>query len=241
MSEQNHKFKRIMLKISGEALGGPDGVGIDTDVLNYVCAQVSGLIDSGVEVAIVMGAGNFFRGAKGSVDGMDRVTGDQIGMVATIMNALALRDGFRRLGREAIVLSAIGAGQVAKIYSPISGRKILSKGRIVLCAGGTGNPFLTTDTAAVLRALELKCDVMLKATKVDGVYDRDPVVDPSAVRFEKITYDEVMDRKLRVMDLTAVTLARDENLPMVVFNMNDEGAMKEIVSGNFNRGTLITR
>ena len=230
-----------MLKISGEALGGPDGVGIDTDVLNYVCAQASGLIDSGVEVAIVMGAGNFFRGAKGSAEGMDRVTGDQIGMVATIMNALALRDGFRRLGRESVVLSAIGAGQVAKLYSPISGRKNLSKGKIVLCAGGTGNPFLTTDTAAVLRALELKCDVMLKATKVDGVYDRDPVVDPSAVRFEKITYDEVIDRKLRVMDLTAVTLARDENLPMVVFNMNDEGAMKEIAAGNFSRGTLITR
>lgn len=229
-----------MLKISGEALGGENGTGIDPDTLVSVCKRAAELVESGFEVAIVMGAGNFFRGIKGAAEGMDRVTADQMGMIATIINALALRDGFHQIGIKAVAMSAIPCGSVAELFNAQIARTMLNDSNIVLCAGGTGNPFLTTDTAATLRALELNCDVMFKATKVDGVYDSDPVSNPDAVRFDKITYSDVIDRQLGVMDLTAVTMARDGNLPMVVFNLNEDGVLKELANGDYRKGTLIT-
>jgi len=240
MTDNHPGFKRILLKVSGEALGGDDGTGIDPGMLSYVCSQISSLVESGHEIAVVMGAGNFFRGIKGAADGMDRVTGDQMGMVATIINALALRDGLNRAGIKAIATSAILSGQVTELYTPQFGRKMLSIGKVVLCAGGTGNPFFTTDTAAALRALELNCDAMFKATMVDGVYDSDPKTNPDAVRFEKITYDEVLSRRLKVMDLTAITLAHDKDLPVVVFDLSEKGVMNKLATGDLERGTLIT-
>ncbi|MCX6646759.1 MAG: UMP kinase [bacterium] len=239
MANSNSKFNRILLKISGEALAGDDRFGIDPDVLNRVAVEISSVAASGIEVAVVMGAGNFFRGRMGVEGGMDRVASDQMGMLATLMNALALRDAIARAGREAVVMSAIEVGPIAKLYSPHKGRKILEKGKICLCAAGTGNPFFTTDTAGVLRALELECGAMFKATKVDGVYSDDPVSNPKATRFSEITYSKVLELGLGVMDLTAVTLAEKENLPIVVFNLNTEGALGRVISWEFDLGTII--
>ncbi len=240
MTDRIGEFKRIMLKISGEALGGESGEGIDSGTLDRVSGEIASLMEAGKEVAVVMGAGNFFRGVMGIAGGMDQVAADQMGMLATLLNAIALRDGIKRAGVDAVVLSAIAVGPVAESYSPDLGRRIIGKGRVVLCAAGTGNPFFTTDTAAALRALELNCDVMFKATKVNGVYDKDPKKYPDAERFDTITYSEIISRKLGVMDLTAVTLAQDGELPMVVFNMNENGVLIRIAEGETEHGTLIT-
>lgn len=239
MIESNSKFNRILLKISGEALAGNEGFGLDPRVLDRVATEISSVSASGIEIAVVMGAGNFFRGKMGVKGGMDRVASDQMGMLATLMNALALRDAISRAGREAVILSAIEVGSVAELYSPEFARKMLAKGKICLCAGGTGNPFFTTDTAGVLRALELKCDAMFKATKVDGVFLDDPVTHPDATRFSEITCAEVLEWNLGVMDLTAITLAKTEKLPIVVFNLNTDGALGRVIGGDFSIGTLI--
>lgn len=239
MTEKKFDFKRIMLKISGEALGGDDGIGIDQDTLAWVSKEIASVVSAGKQVAVVMGAGNFFRGLKGVAGGMDRVAADQMGMIATLMNAIALRDGLEREGVGSVVLSAIPVGTVADPYSPRIGRKLLEKGRVVLCAAGTGNPFFTTDTAAALRACELGCDVMFKSTKVDGVYDMDPVNNPEARRFETLSYDVVLEKQLGVMDLTAITLAAENVLPVIVFKM-EKGVLKKIALGDITPGTYIS-
>jgi uridylate kinase len=239
MTADRQPFRRIMLKLSGEALGGEDGSGIDADTIGRVCGEIAAIVRNATEVAVVMGAGNFFRGMEGVASGMDRVTSDRMGMIATLMNALALREFLAMEEIGSIVFSATEMKAVAKYYNPRLGRRMLKKGRVALCAGGTGNPFFTTDTAAVLRALELQCDAVLKATKVDGVYDKDPVKHSDAKRFERISYADVVSKKLGVMDLTAVTLAADNNLPIVVFNMNDPGALGRVAGGEIELGTLI--
>jgi uridylate kinase len=233
------EFKRIMLKVSGEALGGKGGVGVDVGVLDRVSREIAGVIGLGKQVGVVMGAGNFFRGVEGIAGGVDRAVADQMGMIATLLNALALKEGLASAGVGAEVLSAIPVGPVTETYSVRRAREVLAEGRLALCAAGTGNPYFTTDTAAVLRALELGCDVLFKASKVDGVYDKDPIRHPDARRFDRITYEEVLERKLGVMDLTAVTLARENGLPMVVFNLGEEGAMLRIARGDLAPGTLI--
>jgi len=240
MAGRTRQFRRIMLKVSGEALGGEDGRGIDPQTLQRVSGEIAQLAKSGKEVAVVMGAGNFFRGVTGIAGGMDQVTSDQMGMLATLMNALALRDAIVAAGVGAVVLSAIEIGPVAEPYSPHRGREVLGRGEVALCAAGTGNPFFTTDTAAALRALELGCDVMFKASKVDGVYDKDPARHPEAVRFETMTYNDVLSAKLGIMDLTAITLAESGGLPIVVFNLREKGAMVRIAAGEVGLGTLIT-
>jgi len=232
-------FKRILLKVSGEALGGDSGTGIDSSTVKMVAAEIAGVVKSGVQVAVVMGAGNFFRGVSGVASGMDRVAADQMGMIATLMNAVALKDAIDNHGHGAEVLSAITVGPVAHDYNARLGRDILDSGKVVLCAAGTGNPYFTTDTAGVLRALELNCDAMFKATMVDGVYDSDPLENPGASRFSDISYDEVISRDLRVMDLTAVTLARQGDLPLLVFRLSDSGTMMKLVSGELDHGTLV--
>lgn len=240
MAGEKRRFHRIMLKLSGEALGGYAGTGIDRATVNRVTEEMAELVRSGRQLAVVMGAGNFFRGIEGQDEGMDKVTADQMGMVATVFNALALRDSLDRAGVKAVVLSALSVGVIAEAYSARRGRELLEEGKVVLCAGGTGNPFFTTDTAAALRAVELGCDVMFKATMVDGVYDKDPVLHQDATRFSTITYDEVLERKLKIMDLTAITLASGNNLPLVVFNLWAPGTMKRVADGEVELGTLIT-
>ncbi len=240
MSAENIDFRRIMLKLSGEALGGDESVGIDPGTIDRISREIVDVVKSGVQIGIVMGAGNYFRGVKGIAGGMDRVAADQMGMVATLLNALALRDSLGRAGADAAVFSAIDIGSIGETYSPRRGREVLESGAVALCAGGTGNPYFTTDTAAALRALELDCGVLLKGTKVDGVYDKDPVKYPDAVRFDRITYKEVLERKLAVMDLTAVTLAERNNLDMVVFNIREDGVLGRVANGEIELGTLIT-
>ncbi len=239
MVPDKSSFNRIMLKLSGEAIGGSDGRGIDPDTLRYVCEEIASVVSSGRQIAIVMGAGNFFRGITGVAEGMDQVVADQMGMVATVLNAMALKEGLGSLGVNSMVVSAIEVGMVARQYSPMEARWIVEKGQVALCAGGTGNPFFTTDTAAVLRALEIGCDVVLKSTKVDGIYDKDPVEHRDATRFERITYDEYLQKKLGVMDLTAITLARDNGLPVIVFDLKQKGALGRIASGEVELGTLM--
>jgi uridylate kinase len=234
------EFHRILLKLSGEALGGPDGAGIDPATIDSVSKQVASLLRSNKQVAIVMGAGNLFRGAMGVASGMDQVTSDQMGMMATIMNALALREGLRRAGVHSKVLSAFPVPGIVEKFSSGAGISLLHDGDVVLCPGGTGNPFFTTDTAAVLRALELKCDAVFKATMVDGVYDKDPIKHSDATRFDTIPFCDVIARKLKIMDLTAVTLASEKNLPIVVFNLRKEGMLERVVSGDLREATLIS-
>ncbi|MFH1675794.1 MAG: UMP kinase [bacterium] len=239
MEKYSSGFEKIMLKVSGEALGGEGGFGIHEPTVNMVAYEISKAVKIGKRIGVVIGAGNFFRGITGVSGGMDRVTADYMGMMATIMNALALREAIRGTGIGAEVLSAIEVGRVAKFYDPQKGRRLLEKGTVVICAAGTGNPYFTTDTAAVLRALELNCDVVLKATKVDGVYDKDPMKFPDAVKFDKIAYAEVLEKKLGVMDLTAVTLAMEGKMPIVVFRLAREDSITHISKGDFNHSTLI--
>jgi uridylate kinase len=238
MAKKPNGYHRILLKLSGEALGGPDGTGIDSATIKRAASEMSAVVSDGRKLAVVMGAGNFFRGITGVAEGMDRVVADQMGMVATVINAMALKESLEEEGVKALVLSAVGGAGV-EVYTPQKGRKMLEKGKVVLCAGGTGNPFFTTDTAAVLRALELECEIMLKATMVDGVYDKDPKKSRDAKRFETITYGEVLARKLKVMDLTAVALAEANGLPIGVFNFRDAGMLARVAKGDLKHATLI--
>ncbi|MGN6984664.1 UMP kinase [Neisseria sp. P0008.S010] len=232
------KYKRILLKLSGEALMGNDAFGINRETIMQIVGQVKEIVELGVQVGIVIGGGNIFRGVSTQADNMDRATADYMGMMATVMNALALKDAFESAGVKARVQSALPMQQIAETYARPKAIQYLREGKVVIFAGGTGNPFFTTDTAASLRGAEMNCDVMLKATNVDGVYTADPKKDPSAVRYETITFDEALSKRLKVMDATAFALCRERQLNIVVFGIAKEGALKRVVCGE-NEGTLV--
>ena len=233
------KYKRILLKLSGEALG--DGnVGIDPKILDRTSLEIRQLVDIGVQVGLVIGGGNLFRGAALNAAGLDRVTGDHMGMLATVMNALAMRDALERANVPTIVMSSIPMSGVVEHYDRRLAIRHLEESNVVIFAAGTGNPFFTTDSAACLRGIEVNVDIVFKATKVDGVYSSDPVLNESAVRYKQLTYDEVIEKQLGVMDLTAICLARDHDMPLRVFAMERNGALRNAVVGE-NEGTLIAR
>ncbi len=232
-------FRRILVKLSGEALMGEADYGIDPAFLRRLAAEIAAMREYGVEIGLVLGGGNLFRGAGLARAGMDRVTADQMGMLATVMNSLALQDALESVGVFARVLSAIRINEVCEDYIRRRAVRHLEKGRVCIFAAGTGNPFFTTDTAASLRAIEIEADLLLKATKVDGVYDSDPVVNPAARRFDRLTFDQVLDRRLNVMDATAIVLCRDHQLPLRVFNLNEAGALVRVARGE-DVGTLVT-
>ena len=231
-------YKRILLKLSGEALQGSEGFGIDASILDRMAQEIKELVELGIQVGVVIGGGNLFRGAGLAKAGMNRVVGDHMGMLATVMNGLAMRDALHRAYVNARWMSAIPLNGVCDNYSWAEAISLLRNNRVVILSAGTGNPFFTTDSAACLRAIEIDADVVLKATKVDGVYTADPFKDPHAEKFDHLTYDEVLDRKLGVMDLTAICLCRDHKMPLRVFNMNKPGALLNIVHGGAE-GTLI--
>ena len=225
------QFKRILLKLSGEALMGDQGFGISPEVLKYVAEEVRSIFDLGVEIAIVVGGGNIFRGIAASSYNMDRVSADKMGMLATVINSLALQDALEERGIVTRVQTAISMHEVAEPYIRRRAMRHLEKGRVVLFAAGTGNPYFTTDTAAVLRAKETHAEILLKATKVDGIYDSDPVKNKNATFIKKITYREVLEKRLQVMDMTAISLAMDNQLPLVVFNLRTKGNIRKFVCG----------
>ena len=232
------EYKRILLKLSGESLMGQQGYGIDPQRLNSYAEQIARVAQSGIEVAIVIGGGNIFRGLSGAAKGFDRVKGDQMGMLATVINSLALSSALEGIGQPARVLTAVGMFPIGEPYSPMCAQETLGQGKVAIIAGGTGNPFFTTDTASALRAVELRADVMLKGTRVDGIYTADPEKDPTAVKFDKITYDEIYNRGLRIMDLTATTLCRENGMKIVVFDMDTPGNLEKVLAGE-NIGTLV--
>jgi len=232
-------YKRILLKLSGEALMGDLGFGISPAVMTFLANELKEIVDLGVQVALVVGAGNIFRGEGLARGGMDRVTGDQMGMLATVINALAIQDAIERVGLEARVQSAIRINEVCEDFIRRKAIRHLEKGRVLVFAAGTGNPFFTTDSAAALRAIEISADLMLKATKVDGVYTADPKKDPTATRYEELTYDEALDRRLGVMDQTALVLCRDHKIRLKVYDMDRPKALLRIITGDNSLGTLV--
>jgi uridylate kinase len=232
------RYKRILLKLSGEALMGEDAFGINRQTIETIVAEVASIAEMGVEIGIVIGGGNIFRGVALGAAGMDRATADYMGMLATIMNSLALGDVMRQRGLIARVQSAINIEQVVEPYIRPKAIRYLEEGKIVIFAAGTGNPFFTTDTAAALRGSEIGAEVVLKATKVDGVYTADPKLDPGARRYERVSFDEAIARHLGVMDATALALCRDQKLPVIVFSINKPGALRRVVIGE-NEGTLV--
>jgi len=231
-------FSRILLKLSGEALQGKQGYGVDADVLRAMAGEIGELIELGVEVAIVIGGGNIFRGMSAAASGMDRASADYMGMLATVMNSLALQDALEQRGVHTRVLSAIEMKEVAEPYIRRRATRHLEKGRVVIFAAGTGNPYFTTDTAAALRAMEVQAEILLKATKVDGVYDRDPALHDDAERFSRLTYLDVLAKGLNVMDATAISLCKENNLPIVVFDMLTRNNIRRVVCGE-PIGTLV--
>lgn len=237
-SARDKKYKRILLKLSGEELMGSEGFGIDPKVLDKMALEIGQLVGIGVQVGLVIGGGNLFRGAALSSAGLNRVTGDHMGMLATVMNALAMRDALERSNISSRVMSAIPMSGIVEHYDSRQANRALTSGEVVIFSAGTGNPFFTTDSAACLRAIEVEADIVLKATKVDGVYSADPMRDPSASKYDRLTYDEVLERKLGVMDLTAICLCREHDMPVRVFRMNKAGALLNIVVGS-SEGTLI--
>ena len=232
-------YKRILLKLSGEALMGEDQYGINHTVMGRIVAEIEEISKLGVEIAIVVGGGNIFRGMKSANDGLERVTADYMGMLATVMNALALQDAMKLVGLVPRIQSALRIEQVVEPYIRGRAMRYLKDGRIVIFAAGTGNPFFTTDTAAALRGMEMNVDIMLKATKVDGIYTSDPKIDSDATRFHKLSFDEAISKNLQVMDATALTLCRDQKLPLNVFSIFKAGALKRIIMGE-EEGTLVT-
>ncbi len=232
------RYKRVLLKLSGEALMGDQGFGISPDMLRYVSEEVRAIVDMGVEVSIVVGGGNIFRGIAASSYGMDRASADHMGMLATVINSLALMDALEKRGMPTRTQSAISMHEVAEPFILRRAVRHLEKKRVVIFAAGTGNPYFTTDTAAVLRGQEIHAEILLKATKVDGIYDADPVTNPNAVYLNDVTYMEVLERQLRVMDMTAISLAMDNKLPLSVFNLNQPGNIHKVVCGE-SVGTLI--
>ena len=224
-------FRRILLKLSGEVLAGEQGFGIDPKKATELAKEVKSIYDMGVSIGLIIGAGNIFRGLQAASKGMDRVTGDYLGMLATIMNAISLQDALEKVGVETRTLSAITVSKIAEPYIRRRALRHMEKGRVVIIAGGTGNPYFTTDTAAALRATELHAEVLIKGTKVDGVYDKDPVVNSDAKRYKSISFNEVLSKNLRVMDLTAITLCKENALPIRVFNINNKGDLKRLLNG----------
>ncbi len=233
------KFKRVLLKISGEALKGEKTHGYDAEAIRSVTGRVADVVKHGIQVVLVVGAGNIWRGVMGSED-FDRVNADKMGMLATVMNALCLRDFFRADGIDALVQCSVGMEPIAPRFDRELTFAALNTGRPVIFAGGTGSPFFTTDTTAALRALECGCEVILKATKVDGIYTADPFKDPSAKRFEHLSFDEAISRRLNVMDSTAFSMCRDNSMPIIVFNFSDKQALNKVLHGDFSAGTLVS-
>ncbi|MBO6034296.1 MAG: UMP kinase [Paludibacteraceae bacterium] len=234
------EFKRVLLKLSGESLMGEQGYGIDSKRLADYAGQIKDAVSIGVQVAIVIGGGNIFRGLSGASKGFDRVKGDQMGMLATVINSLALSSALASAGVKSKVLTAIRMEPVGEFYSSDKAIEYLNAGYVVICSAGTGNPFFTTDTGSSLRAIELKCDVMLKGTRVDGIYTADPEKDPDAVKFDEITYDEIYNRNLKVMDLTATTMCKENSMNIYVFNMDVYGNLGKVLRGE-KIGTLVKK
>ena len=232
------KYKRILLKLSGEALMGDDHYGINRATINSIVGEVKEVVDLGVQVAVVIGGGNIFRGVAPAAEGMDRATADYMGMLATVMNALALQDAMKHVGIVSRVQSALNIEQVAEPYIRGKAIRYLEEGRVVIFGAGTGNPFFTTDTAAALRGLEMNADIVIKATKVDGIYTDDPKTHPDAMRYSTVTFDEAIIKNLKVMDATALTLCRDQKLPISVFSIFKQGALKRVVMGE-DEGTKV--
>lgn len=232
-------YNRILLKLSGEALMGDDKYGINREVVEHIVVEITEVAKLGIEIAVVVGGGNIFRGMKSAGDGMDRVTADYMGMLATIMNALALQDAMKRNGLVSRVQSALRIEQVVEPYIRNKAIRYLEEGKIVIFAAGTGNPFFTTDTAAALRGMEVNADIVLKATKVDGIYSSDPKINSNATRYQHLTFDEVLAKNLQVMDATALTLCRDQRLPINVFSIFKSGALRRVLMGE-NEGTLVS-
>ena len=235
---EGYRYKRVLLKLSGEALAGEAGYGIDPRVVDDLAEQIAGIVHGGVQLAVVVGGGNIFRGLSASAEGMDRAQADYMGMLATVMNALALQDAFERHGVETRVQSAITMQQVSEPYIRRRAIGHLEKGRVVILAAGTGNPYFTTDTTAALRACELDAEILMKATKVDGVYDSDPMKNPDAVKFDKLSYMDVLNKGLHVMDTTATSLCMDNNMRIMVFNLGEEGNIERALRGE-NVGTIV--
>jgi len=233
-------YKRIVLKLSGEALAGPEGFGIDPDYAEEIAQKVKAVCDLGVQVAVVIGAGNLWRGSTGVERGMEQGTADHMGMIGTVMNGLALQDALERIGVSTRVQTAVQMNAVAEPYIRLRAIRHLEKGRVVVITGGTGNPYFTTDTAAALRAMEIGADIVIKATKVNGVYSADPRKDPHATRFDSLTYQQVLDARYEVMDMTAFTLCQEHNMPILVLDFWSDNALLEAVSGNHKVGTLIS-
>jgi uridylate kinase len=231
-------YKRILLKISGEALAGTQEFGLSVDVITFIAEEVREVHRLGVEIAMVVGGGNIFRGVEASARGMDRASADYMGMLATVINGLALQSALEKMGVDTRVQTAIEMREVAEPFIRRRALRHLEKGRAVIFVGGTGNPYFTTDTAAALRAMEIGADVVLKATKVDGVYTADPKTDPTAKKFDELTYIEVLSRRLKVMDSTAISLCMDNRFPIVVFNLNEKGRLRQLVNGE-RVGTLV--
>lgn len=232
-------YKKILLKLSGEALMGNQEFGISSDVIASYAKQIKEIVDLGVEVSIVIGGGNIFRGLSGAAQGVDRVTGDHMGMLATVINSLALQNSIEKLGVPTRVQTAIEMPKVAEPFIKRRAQRHLEKGRVVIFGAGTGNPYFTTDTAAALRAIEMETDVVIKATKVDGIYDKDPVKYPDAKKYETVTYNEVLAKDLKVMDATAISLCRENKLPIIVFNSLIEGNLKKVVMGEHIGTTVV--
>ena len=234
------KYRRVLMKLSGEALLGSQSFGADPAVIERIAGEVRAAVAQGVQIALVIGGGNVFRGVAGAAGGMDRAKADDIGMLATVMNALLLEDGLRRAGVAAVTFSAVGMPTICRPFQREEARAALAGGQTVIFAGGTGSPFFTTDTTAALRAAEMQCDAILKGTSVDGVYSADPAVDPDAERYDHLTYDDVLNRNLRVMDGAAIALARDNAIPIVVFSMREPGSLLNVLTGQ-TRCTTVTR
>lgn len=232
------KYKRILLKLSGESLMGEQQYGIDEKRLQEYAEQIKEIAAMGVQIGIVMGGGNIFRGLSGASKGFDRVKGDQMGMLATVINSLALNSALQSVGVKSRVLTAIRMEPVGEFYSKTKAIEALETGEVAIFSAGTGNPFFTTDTGSSLRGIEIEADVMLKGTRVDGIYTADPEKDPTAVKFDEITYDEILKRGLKVMDITATAMCKENNLPIVVFNMDMPGNLKKVISGE-NIGTYV--
>ena len=231
-------YRSILLKLSGEVLSGKQDFGIDPHMASTLAEEIKSIYDLNVRIGLIIGAGNIFRGMEAATKGMERVTGDYLGMLATIMNAISLQDALENIGVPTRTLSAITVSQISEPYIRRRALRHQEKNRVVIVAGGTGNPYFTTDTAAALRATELKAEILLKATKVDGVYDKDPVKNSDAVKYDNITFKDILDKNLRVMDLTAITLCKENNLPIRIFNINNSKDLKKIVLGS-NIGTLV--
>ena len=234
----NTKYKRIVLKLSGESLMGEKQYGIDEKKLAEYAGQIKEIADMGIEIGIVIGGGNIFRGLSGTTQGFDRVKGDQMGMLATVINSLALSSALNSAGQKARVFTAINMYPIGEYYSKWKAIEAMQQGEIAIISGGTGNPFFTTDTGSALRGIEIEAEVMLKGTRVDGIYTADPEKDKSAVKFDKISYDEIYNRGLKVMDLTATTMCKENHLPIIVFDMDTPGNLKKVMSGE-NIGTLV--